>query len=331
MLCRTLRPEFGGPGDDFFSAAVVIEEIARRRLHAAAAFYLHSDVAVPYLARFGSPGQQARYLPECAAGRATVALALTEEHSGSDLRAIRTTAVRRGEHYLLNGEKTHVSGGAQASLLVVSARKPDGEGLTLLLVDASAHALERHTLPRHGLAGLETASIRFRDCRVPIGSRLGSEGMGLAYLVQMLAAERLVLAVAAQAAGRRVLGDLVRACGARSTRTGSVLAYQNTRFLLAELAAESAVNQAFVDACVAQQAGAGVRDSGAAIAKLRTTETLKRMALAAAQLRGAAGMTRVRSPVAEDLLDSCVQTIWGGPSEVMKEIIATDLDGWAEQ
>ena len=155
--------------------------------------------------------------------------------------------------------------------------------------------------------------------------------MGLVYLVQMLATERLVLAVAAQAACKRTLGEIIRDCGVRRTGTGSVLAYQNTRFALAELAAECATNQAFIDLCVSEHARSGIAAPDAAIAKLRTTETLKRMALAGVQFRGAAGvMLAPGARATEDLLDSCVQTIWGGPSEVMKEIIANDLGRWLE-
>jgi acyl-CoA dehydrogenase len=332
LLCRTIERAFGGYGDDFFSSAVVIEEIARRRVHSAAPFYLHSEVAVPYIARFGSRAQTRRYLPQCSSGGMIVALALSEAESGSDLRRIRTTASRYGSHYVMEGEKVHVSYGGQADLLVVSAKVGDEGELTLFLVEAPTGGLERAVLSRDGLRGLETAVLRFRNCRVPLGNRLGAEGMGLVYILEMLCAERLVLAIAAHASCRQALGELILHCQGSESSVTRLLDYQNTRFVVADLVSECAVNQVFLEHCIASHAARGVSASDAAISKLRTTEALKRVTAAGVQLRGGLGLTRGPStPFTQDLLDSAAQTIWGGTSEVMKEVISSDLQRWVSQ
>lgn len=331
LLCRTLPAAYGGHGDSLASAAVIIEEIIRLRLHLAS-FYLHSDIAVPYLSRFGTPAQRQRYLPECATGREVAALALTEPHTGSNIEGTCTTGTRVGNHYVVRGLKTTISLGMSASLLIVSVNHPERAGLSILLVDAASTGIERHQQPKRGLNGLDIAQLRFDDCHVPVANRLGAEGMGLAYIVAMLTVERLVLAIAAQAQCEDVLGRALNECQVSRSSGGPIRRFQSVRFTIAELVAECAVNKSFIERCVTEYDATGrLHAQTSAIAKLRATETLKKIALASVQLHGASGVLSAAdggSP-ADDVLDACCQTIWGGTSEVLKEAIASDLSQWA--
>jgi acyl-CoA dehydrogenase len=331
LLCPSVPEAYGGPGGDFLDSVVVIEEVSRRRLTGFMT-YLQSDIVVPYIHLLGHEQQKRRYLPACVTGERLVAVAMTEPHSGSDLGAIRTTASKVDGRYVLDGEKMHVSSGMSADLLIVAARTSAAgsrEGLSLFLVDAASAGLGRRALRKAGVRALDTAHVTFERCLVPADNLLGAEGMGFVYLVRLLNLERLVLAIGAQAACAQILRDLVADCASRRTSQGSVLDYQNTRFTVADLLSETAVNQTFVDQCIALHLRGETDPQAFCVAKLRTTEALKKAALHAVQLRGARGVSAEDDDrAAQDLLDACVQTVWGGTNEIMRDIIGKGIQSW---
>jgi acyl-CoA dehydrogenase len=328
LLCRGIPTEYGGVNGDFLESVVIIEEVSKRRLMGFMT-YLQSDISVPYIAQLGTEDQKQKYLPLCISGECLVAIAITEPHSGSDLCDIRTTATRTTGGYVLDGEKVHISNGTCGDLLIVAARTSpvfDGgrAGLSLFLVEGNAAGLQRTPLRKAGMRALDTGHLTFDRCHVPSNNLLGAEGMGFVYLMRLLALERLAIAIGAQATCVSVLRDLISHCSQRRTVHGSLLDHQNTRFTIADLLSETMVNQAFVDQCIAMYNGGESDSSAFCIAKLQTTELLKRMALQAVQLRGARGLsTEAGDRTSQDLLDACVQTLWGGASEVMRDIIGS--------
>ena len=335
LLCRTVSKDYGGPGESFLRSVVVIEEVSKRRL-SGFMMYLQSDIVVPYLIQIGSELQKQRFLPECVTGDRLAAIAITEPHCGSDLEAMKTSAAKGPGGYRITGTKTHVSGGINADLIVVATRtagqKAGREGTSLFLVETPIEGLERVVLPKVGLRALDTSSLVFAGTLVSEDCLLGAEGMGFLYLVKLLTIERLVLAISAQAACNQMLRETIGDCGNRVFSSGSVLDFQNTRFALADLISECVANQALIDRCIVEQMRGDLDPTAACIAKLRTTELLKRIALQAVQFRGARGVGAAAGDrAAQDLLDACVQTIWGGTNEVMKDIIGQGLETWTRR
>jgi alkylation response protein AidB-like acyl-CoA dehydrogenase len=330
LLCRTVPVEYGGLGRDFRDSVIVIEELAARRLPGLLT-YLQSDIVAPALLRLGSETQKLRYLPALCAGRSLGAMALTEPHSGSDIYAMQTKAERSGDGFVLNGSKTHISNGSTADLIVVAARSRQhaigGQaGFTLLLVEATTPGLSREKISKSGMRALNTSCLRFDNCPVGADGLLGPEGLGFLHLMTFLVVERLVLSVYAQASGEALLRELIGACHDRRTSMGTVLGYQNTQFRLADLFSECATNRAFVDLCIAQHLAGRLDPRAACIAKLRTTELLKTIAALGFQLRGASGISGVEGTrTTQDLVDSAIQSIWGGSSEVLRDVIGRGL------
>lgn len=334
LLCPGVEPRFGGAGASFRHSVVIIEELARRRCTGFMTF-LHSEIVVPYLSEFGSVSQRDRYLPECVTGRVLTALAMTEPAAGGDIEATQTRAERDGDSFVVRGSKVHVSCGTLANLLVVCVRSrplSEGrEGLSLLLVEPERHAgVTRTAIEKGALRALDTAKLEFDDVRVPARNLLGAEGMAFFYLMKMLAVERLVLAISAQAASVQLLRELVAHCSSRGMRTGTLLDFQNTRFALAEMLSEAELCQSFVDRCIDDHIAGELPPHATSIAKLRSTELLKKLSLLSVQLRGGQGtVTSSTASPGQDLLDACAQTVWGGASEIMKHVISQDLVRYA--
>lgn len=330
LLCRTIPTEYGGKGADFRDSVVVIEELATRRLSGLPT-YLQSDIVAPMLLRHGSADQKQRYLPGLCDGSLLGAVAMTEPQSGSDLNAFRTSARRCDDAIVLNGTKTHVSNGSSADLLIVAARSGkqtigDQPGFSLILVEGATEGMTRKGIAKAGMRALDTATILFENCCVSAQSLLGLEGFGFVHLMQSLVAERLVLAVFAQASAETQLREMIAACHARRTAGGTLLDYQHIQFRLADLYSDCAVNRAFVDQCICAHLRHRIDPKAACIAKLRCTEMLKSIAMQALQLRGAAGISETEGEhTVADLVDASVQTIWGGSSEVMRDVIGRGL------
>ncbi|NUO45539.1 MAG: acyl-CoA dehydrogenase [Streptomyces sp.] len=328
LLGLAVPQEYGGGGvDDFRYSAVLIEEFARAGA-SGMALSLHNDIVGPYLTRLATEEQKRRWLPGHTSGELITAIAMTEPGAGSDLQGIRTTATDQGDHYLLNGAKTFISNGILADLVVVVARTtPDGgsAGQSLLVVERGMKGFERgRNLDKIGQKAQDTAELFFEDVRVPKENLLGEENKAFVALMAHLAQERLAIAVGAAAAAEHVL-DVTTAYVKEREAFGRPLArLQHVRFEIAEMATECAVTRSFVDRCITDHTHGRLHATHAAMAKWWATELQKRVVDRCLQLHGGYGyMTEYR--VARAFLDGRIQTIYGGTTEIMKEIIGRSL------
>ena len=335
LLCRTVPQVYGGPGGDLLEAAVITAALRQRRISGFLTC-LQSDIVAPFVLKLGREDQKRHWLPALASGNAVGAIAMTEPQGGSDIAGIETTARRHGDSIVLNGTKTHISNAMTADVIIVAARTvlPDSgdparrsqPAISLVMVEAERPGITRQPIDKAGMPALDTGTITFEDCVVPAANLLGAEHMGFVYLMTFLGIERLVLATYAQACAERLLRDLIADCDARKTAAGSLLDYQNTRFVLADLYSACAVNRAFVDHCLIAAQGGRSDPKAACIAKLRVTDTLRQIAAFGVQFRGAAGISGATGARAsQDMLDSAVQSVWGGTSEIMRDVIGQGL------
>jgi alkylation response protein AidB-like acyl-CoA dehydrogenase len=332
LLCFDVAEEYGGPGvSDFRYNLVLAEELTRAGAHGPG-FPVHTDIIVPYLSSLGTEEQKRRWLPGCVTGDTVTAIAMTEPGAGSDLQGIRTSAVDKGDHYVLNGSKTFISNGILADLVIVVART-DGQvdgglghrGISLLVVERGMAGFERgKNLAKVGLHAQDTAELFFDDVVVPKENLLGAEGTGFASLMDNLPQERLSIAVMAAAACEAVLELCLAYAKEREAFGRPIGTFQHNRFLVAEMATEAHIARVFVDDCVRRHLAGELDTSGASMAKWWTTELQKKLVDQAVQLHGGYGYM-TEHPVAKAFLDSRVQTIYGGTTEIQKEIIGRSL------
>ncbi|NDK90304.1 acyl-CoA dehydrogenase [Gordonia desulfuricans] len=329
LLGFPVPEEFGGPGvDDFRYHAIVIEETARTGAAAEAiAFSLQNDVVLPYLTEMTDDEQKARWLPGVVSGETVLGIAMTEPGAGSDLTGIRTSAVRDGDHYVVNGSKTFISNGRNGDLFVVATRTgPEKhKGLTLFVVEADTPGFVRgRKLDKIGLHAQDTSELAFEDMRVPVANRLGEEGQGFYQLVHNLPQERLSLAIGAVAAAEGTFARTLEYVQERTAFGSPVSSFQNTQFVLAELATELDLARTFLDDCIAEHVAGELTAARAARLKWWATELQVRTADRCLQLHGGYGYMR-EYPVSRAFIDARIQTIYGGTTEIMKTIIAKDL------
>jgi len=319
----------GGGGERDFRFNCVITEESARGGFSGLGFTLHNDVVAPYLTDLSTDEQRQRWLPGFCSGQLITAIAMTEPGTGSDLQGIRTHAVRDGSDWILNGAKTFITNGINADLVIVVARTdPDarsGQGFSLLVVERGMAGFTRgRNLDKVGMAAQDTAELAFSDVRVPAANVLGTEGLGFGHLMTNLPQERLSIAVGAVASMESVLAQTVQYSKDRTAFGKPIGSFQHNRFVLAELATETQVARVFVDRCI-DALGAGVLTAQeAAMAKWWTTELQVKLIDRCLQLHGGYGYMR-EYPVAKAYLDSRVQTIYGGTTEIMKEIIGRSL------
>ena len=325
LLGMAMPEEYGGGGtDDARFALVLAEELARAGA-SGPGFAVHNDIIGPYLQNLATPEQKARWLPGFCSGEIITAIAMTEPGAGSDLQGIRTTAVRDGGTWVLNGQKTFISNGILSDLVIVVARTdPDAghRGVSLLVVERGMPGFERgRNLDKIGLKAQDTAELFFDDVRVPAANLLGAEGAGFLHLMQNLPSERLVIAIAAMAACEAVFELTVDYCKQREAFGRPIGSFQNSRFVIAELATEIQLGRTFVDRCVMEP---DLDAPTAAMAKWWCTELQKRVVDQCLQLHGGYGyMTEY--PVAKAYLDTRIQTIYGGTTEIMKDLIGRSM------
>ncbi|WP_439606603.1 acyl-CoA dehydrogenase family protein [Hydrogenophaga sp.] len=327
LLCPTLDPEWGGAGGDFGHAAVIVEEIGRSGV-GGLGFGLHSDIVAPYIARLGTPAQKARWLPGCATGEVILAIAMSEPGAGSDLKAIRTTARREGDEYVINGAKTFISNGLNCDLVVVVA-KTDPElgakGVSLILVEADRAGFRRgRKLEKMGQEAADTAELFFDELRVPVGNLLGEENKGFGYLMQDLAQERFIIALGAASKLEAMYEETVRYTRERVVFGKPLVDFQNTKFKLAEIRTRATAVRIMVDQYLAEHLRRKLTLDEAAMAKLFVTEELGRALDEMLQLYGGYGYM-MEYPICRAYVDSRVMRIYGGTSEVMKELISRNL------
>ncbi|ALJ21874.1 acyl-CoA dehydrogenase family protein [Microbacterium sp. No. 7] len=329
LLVPNAPERFGGGGaPDWRFNAVLDDEFGRSGYAGEAiGLALVNDVVSPYLLECTTEEQRERWLPGLITGETIGAIAMTEPGTGSDLAGIATRATLEGDHYVLNGSKTFISNGQNADLVIVAARtSPDRHrGLTLLVVDANAEGFSRgRNLDKLGLLSQDTSELHFADVRVPVADRLGDEGDGFLQLVRNLPQERLSLAVMAVAAGEAILAHTLEYVTERKAFGTPIGSFQSSRFTLAELATEISVARVFVDDCVARHLRGELTAVTAAKAKWWTTELQVRVAHRCLQLFGGYGYMR-EYPISRFYVDARIQTIFGGTTEIMKEIIGRDL------
>lgn len=324
-------PEEYGGGDtaDFRFNAILTEELAAAGA-SGVGFPLHNDILAPYLLRLCTPEQRQRWLPGFCSGEIITAIAMTEPGTGSDLQGIRSSAVRDGGDWVLGGAKTFISNGILADLVIVVARTdPDAgaKGFTLLAVERDMPGFERgRNLDKIGMHAQDTAELSFTDVRVPAENVLGEPGQGFVYLMQNLPQERMSIAVSAVAGAEATIEMTLRYCTDRKAFGQPIGAFQHTRFALAEMATEAAVTREFVDRCITELGAGRLSTQDAAMAKWWSTEMLKRTVDRCLQLHGGYGYM-AEHPIAKAYLDARVQTIYGGTTEIMKEIIGRTLVG----
>ncbi|WP_281302156.1 MULTISPECIES: acyl-CoA dehydrogenase family protein [unclassified Iodidimonas] len=323
LLCPSMPEDYGGAGGDFRFNAIVDEELGYGG--AAAGFSVHSDICAPYILHYGSDDLKRTWLPKMASGDAIAAIAMTEPGTGSDLQGIKTTAIRDGNHYILNGQKTFISNGQLADIILVVAKTSADEGakgISLILVEADRAGFSRgRNLEKMGQKASDTSELFFDDVRVPITNCLGEEGMGFVYLMQELPQERLVIAVAAAAAAQHAFDITVDYVKGRKAFGRTVASFQNTRFKLAEMKTEIEVGWAFVDQCIHRHLEGKLDAQGGAMAKLWLSEMQGRVVDQCLQLHGGYGYM-MEYEIARHYVDARVQRIYGGTSEIMKELIS---------
>ncbi|WP_298444885.1 acyl-CoA dehydrogenase family protein [uncultured Ferrimonas sp.] len=327
-LLAPMTPEaYGGLGLDFRYNAIVDETISEMGL-SGIGFGLHSDIGVPYVVNFGSEQQKTEYLPRCLSGEIITAIAMTEPGAGSDLQGIRTTAVKDGDDYIINGSKTFITNGAMADLVIVVAKtdpSAGARGISLFLLEAGTPGFEKgQNLEKIGMKAQDTSELFFNDVRVPQTALLGQEGMGFIYLMQELPQERLNIALNAIGGMRGVFDQTIAYVKERKAFGKSVASFQNTQFVLADLEAKLSMMQVYVDRCMELHINKQLDAVEAAKVKLLSTELQGELIDACLQLHGGYGFMW-EYPVARAYADARVQRIYGGTNEIMKLIIGRDL------
>jgi alkylation response protein AidB-like acyl-CoA dehydrogenase len=328
FLGMAVPEEYGGGGNPDFRYNVIITEETTAGRFSGIGFGLHNDVVAPYLLRLADDEQKARWLPKFCAGELITAIAMTEPGTGSDLQGIKTRAVKDGDDWVLNGSKTFITNGINSDLVIVVAQTDPGKGalgFSLLVVERGMEGFERgRKLDKIGLDAQDTAELSFNDVRVPAANLLGEEGQGFVYLMQNLPQERLSIAVMAAAAMESVLKSTLQYTKERKAFGKPISSFQNSRFLLAELATEATMVRIMVDEFIRLHLDEKLNAEQAAMAKWYSTEAQVRLIDRCLQLHGGYGYMR-EYDIARAFLDARVQTIYGGTTEIMKEIIGRSL------
>jgi len=327
LLCTEVPEEYGGAGGDFLFGAIIVEEMARAGA-TGPTFYLHSEIISPYIVRYGTEAQRRRWLPPMARGEVITALGMSEPSGGSDLAAMKTTATRVGDHYVVNGQKVFITAGHNADLLVLACKtdpKAGARGVSLLLVETSTPGFRRgRKLEKIGCKAQDTAELFFDDMRVPVENLLGEAGRGFHQLMQELPQERLVQAIRAVASAEAAVEWTLDYAVQRKMFGQTLADFQNTRFKLAEMRADILAQRVFLDRCIELHLGRALSAVDAAALKLTTTELQGRVMDQCLQLFGGWGYMW-EFPIARAFVDARLGRIGGGSVEVMKEIIARDM------
>ena len=328
LLGHGVPEEYGGTGlDDFRYNAIVNEEVCRARA-SGLGVTLQNDVMAPYMTRLTDDEQKRRWLPGFARGELITAIAMTEPDTGSDLQGITTSAVRDGDEFVVNGSKTFITNGINADLVIVVCRTDPGagaQGFSLIAVERGTPGFERgRNLDKIGMKAQDTAELFFDDVRVPVANLIGTEGQGFVHLMENLPQERLSIATCAVASADAVLRHTVEYCRERTAFGRPIGRFQNSRFVLAEIATEVDIARAYVDRGIQLLNRGELTVEDAAMAKWWTTEMCNRAVDRCLQLHGGYGYM-MEYPVARAWQDTRVQTIYGGTTEIMKEIVGRGL------
>ncbi len=330
FLGMSVPEEYGGAGvDDFKYSVIIAEETGRAGVSSVGqGIGLHNDIVLPYFLAYTNEEQKRRWLPGMCSGELITAIAMTEPDTGSDLAAVRSTAIRQGDYYLFNGQKTFITNGILSDVVIVVAKtNPElrHKGISLLVVERGMDGFKRgRKLEKMGLKAQDTAELYFEDVRVPVTNLLGEEGRGFYYLMRQLAQERLSVAIVAVAACERALEITLEYCKERTAFGQSIGSFQNSRFKLAEMKTETEIARVYVDRCIEELNAGDLSPESAAMAKWWTSELQKRVVDQCVQLHGGYGYM-LEYPIARMYLDARVQSIYAGTNEIMKEIIGRSM------
>ncbi len=330
FLGLAVPEEYGGIGvNDFRYSAIMAEESARAGVVSAGMVIgLHNDIILPYFIAYANEEQKKRWLPGMCSGELITAIAMTEPGTGSDLAAIRTTAERIGDYYILNGQKTFISNGIISDVVIVVAKTDPAlrhKGISLLVVERNMQGFKRgRKLDKVGLKAQDTAELSFEGMKVPVTNLLGEEGKGFSYLMRQLAQERLSVGVSAVAACETALEITLEYCKERTAFGQPIGSFQNSRFKLAEMKTEIEIARVFVDRCIEELNDGNLTPETAAMAKWWTSDLQKRVVDQCVQLHGGYGYM-LEYPIARAYLDARVQSIYAGTNEIMKEIIGRSM------
>ena len=327
LLCTGMPEEYGGSDADFRFSTIIIEELSKVGAHGPG-FSLHSDIVAPYILHYGSEAQKRHWLPRMARGEIITAIAMTEPGTGSDLAGVRTRATRDGNGYVLNGAKTFITNGQNADLIIVVAKtdpEAGARGTSLFLVDAGLDGFARgKNLDKLGMDAQDTSELFFDDVRLSGDDLLGEEGRGFIYLMSELPQERLIVALGAVTSAETAVEQTIAYVRERKAFGAPIATFQNTKFVLADLLTETRIGRVFVDDCLARHIAGGLDPETAAMAKLWLTEMQGRVLDQCLQLHGGYGYMK-ETPVARAWADARVQRIYGGTSEIMRELIGRSI------
>ena len=326
FLCPWLEEKYGGSGVGFEYSAIMIEELAYAGVHTFMT-YLHSDIIAPYIHTYGTEEQKERWLPGCASGDIILSLAMTEPNTGSDLAAIRTRAVRDGDYYIINGQKTFISNGINSNLVVVACRtsaevESPKKGISLICVEEGTPGFEKgRNLDKMGFKSQDTAELIFNDCRVPVSNLLGEEGRGFYYMMEKLQQERLVLTLLAQALAEAMLDMTIKYCKERTAFGRPIGSFQHNSFKIVEMATEVELGRTFLNDLIRDHIAGNDITKRVSMAKAWIAEMANRVAYNCVQLHGGYGYME-EYPICRFARDTRVMSIFGGTTEIMKRIIA---------
>lgn len=325
LLCITVPEQYGGAGGDFGHSAVLVEELARVNA-TAVGFTTHSEIVAPYIVAYGSEEQKQRWLPGMVSGETIGVIAMSEPGIGSDLRGMRTSARLDGQEYVVNGQKTFITNGGNADLMVTATKlDPNQKHLTLICVEANRPGFSKgRLLGKIGLKGQDTSELFFDNVRVPAQNRLGEENRGFTYLTHQLAWERTIIGIRAAASIEAMLEETIRYVRERQVFGKPVFDFQNTRFKLAECKAQATMLRIFVDDCLAKAMRGELTTEVGAMCKLMGSEMQGKVLDELLQLHGGYGFMSEYT-VGRAWVDARVARIYGGTSEIMKEIIGRSL------
>lgn len=328
MLCVTMPEEYGGMGLDVLYAAVGWEEQSYANT-TGPGFFLHSEIAAPYILHYGTSEQKARYLPKMISGETIAAIAMTEPGAGSDLQGMRTTAIKDGDDYIINGSKTYITNGYMCDVVIVCAKtNPNvkgSKGISLFLVDADTPGFKKgKKLKKLGMKAQDTSELFFEDCRVPKSALLGEEGKGFAYLMNELPQERLLVGEMALASAEACY-EWTRAFVKDRKAFGSTISsLQTVRHRLASMKTEICIGRTFADNCLKLHREGRLDNTTASMAKYWLTDLQSKVADECVQLHGGAGYMWEYN-VSKAFADGRVSRIYAGSNEIMKELIARGI------
>jgi acyl-CoA dehydrogenase len=322
LLCCTVPEKYGGLGLDYLFDVVVFEEMARSGF-TGPGFMIHCDLVATYVRSFGTEEQKLEWLPKMVKGEAIGSLGMTEPHAGSDLKNIRTRAIRDGDHYVINGQKVFISNGQSCDVLVLATRTPGDthSGITLFLVDAALPGFKRgRNLEKIGLKAQDTSELFFENLRVPATAMLGAEGHGFQLMRQKLAQERLAQAIRSATVAETVIEWTIEYTSQRKAFNKTIGDFQNTQFKLAELKTEAVIGRVFTDECIERFMAGKLDEVDAAMAKMWLSNLHCKVVDECLQLFGGWGYMW-EYPIARAYADARVIKIAGGSIEIMKHII----------